>query len=82
MVDKLKFPKTDCMTQLWRGVYPSLSVTFSLAPDLININNIASRPSLSVGKREKMFYKKKLMLEFNAKYIHNNSFVAKLLLTF
>lgn len=53
MVDKLKFPKTDCMTQLWRGVYPSLSVTFSLAPDLININNIASRPSLPVGKRER-----------------------------
>lgn len=53
MVDKLKFPKTDCMTQLWRGVYPSLSVTFSIAPDLININNIASRPSLSVGKRER-----------------------------
>lgn len=53
MVDKLKFPKTDCMTQLWRGVYPSLSVTFSLAPDLININNIASRPSLSVVKRER-----------------------------
>lgn len=58
MVDKLKFPKTDCMTQLWRGVYPSLSVTFSLAPDLINIDKTASRPSLSVGKRERHVLKR------------------------